>query len=101
VPDETLLIENPIAVLEKSKNKAKAEAFVEYARSDAGQKVFAAKGYRSIDEQLVDPAKYPRPAGLFTIEKFGGWDKVMKEYFDPAGSVMQRIESGLGVSTES
>jgi sulfate transport system substrate-binding protein len=100
VPDETILIENPIAVLAKSKNKAKAQAFVKYARSDAGQKVFAAKGYRSINDALIDKGTYPTPSGLFTIERFGGWDEVMKRYFDPADSVMQRIESDLGVSTE-
>ncbi|MEA2192221.1 MAG: hypothetical protein QOI73_2342, partial [Solirubrobacteraceae bacterium] len=36
---------------------------------------------------------------LFDITKFGGWDAVMKKFFDPKASVMQRIEQGLGVST--
>jgi sulfate transport system substrate-binding protein len=101
IPDETILIENPIAVLAKSKNPQKAKAFVDYARSPEGQKVFAEKGYRSILEDLADEKRYPTPSGLFTVEKFGGWEKVMKDFFDPESSVMQRIESGLGVSTES
>ena len=52
----------------------KAEAFIDYARSEPAQKVFAEKGYRSILPELVDAKRYPKPAALFTIERFGGWD---------------------------
>lgn len=97
VPEETILIENPIA-LTRTAGLA-ARAFVDYARSPAGQKVFAAKGYRAVREDLVDESRYPTPSGLFTIERFGGWKKVMKEFFDPKDSVMAEIERGLGVAT--
>jgi sulfate transport system substrate-binding protein len=97
IPDETILIENPIAVTKQA--GAKAKAFVDYATSEPAQKIFAAKGYRSVIATLVDPKTYPKPAKLFDITKFGGWDVVMKRFFDPDDSVMQRIEKGLGVST--
>ena len=97
LPDETILIENPIAPLTKA--GAKAKAFVGYATSEPAQKVFAAKGYRSVIDALVDEQKYPDPPKQFDITKFGGWDAVMKKFFDPKDSVMQRIEQGLGVST--
>ena len=97
LPDETILIENPIAALTNAGPKAKA--FIDYATSAPAQKIFAAKGYRSVIPALVDKARYPDPPKLFDITKFGGWDTVMAKFFDPAKSVMQKIEAGLGVST--
>ncbi|HEX4345314.1 MAG TPA: sulfate ABC transporter substrate-binding protein [Solirubrobacteraceae bacterium] len=97
IPDATILIENPIAALTNAGPKAKA--FVAYATSRPAQKVFAAKGYRSIIPALVDKKAYPDPPKEFTIAKFGGWDVVSKKFFDPTSSVMQKIEAGLGVST--
>src|SRR4051812_34076429 len=61
IPPQTILIQNPIAVTTKSKNKAKADAFVKYLESDAGQKIFASKGYRPVDPALVDKSKFPTP----------------------------------------
>lgn len=97
IPDETILIENPIAALTKA--GAKAKAFIDYATSAPAQKVFAAKGYRSVIPSLVDKKTYPAPPKEFDITKFGGWDAVMKKFFDPKDSVMQRIEASLGVGT--
>jgi sulfate transport system substrate-binding protein len=97
IPDETILIENPIAAATKA--GAKAQAFVTYATSEPAQKIFAAKGYRSVIPSLVDKTIYPDPPKEFTITKFGGWDEVMKKFFDPQDSVMQRIDKSLGVST--
>jgi sulfate/thiosulfate-binding protein len=97
IPDETILIENPIAATTKA--GARAQAFVTYATSEPAQKIFAAKGYRSVIPSLVDKKIYPDPPKEFTITKFGGWDEVMKKFFDPQDSVMQRIDKSLGVST--
>ena len=97
VPDETILIENPIAATAKA--GAKAKAFIDFATSPPAQKIFAAKGYRPVIEELVDESTYPRPAKQFDITRFGGWAAVMKKFFDPQDSVMQRIERNLGVST--
>jgi sulfate transport system substrate-binding protein len=100
IPDQTISIENPAAVVKTSKNADEAKKFLDYVQSTAAQKVFAANGYRPVIPSLVDPKQYPTPPGLFTIEKFGGWDTVMKKFFDPADSVMAKIERGLGVSTQ-
>ena len=97
LPDQTILIENPIAATTAA--GPKAQAFIDFATSEPAQKIFAAKGYRSIIDSLVDAKTYPKPSGLFDITKFGGWDAVMKKFFDPKSSVMQRVEAGLGVST--
>ena len=97
VPAETILIENPIATTTQASDKAKA--FAEFATSEPAQKIFAAKGYRSVIDELVDAERYPEPGKLFDITRFGGWAPVMKKFFDPKDSVMQRIERSLGVST--
>src|SRR3954463_2461557 len=72
IPDQTILIENPIAVTSDSKSADKSKAFVSYLQTPPAQKIFASKGYRPVDKKLVDK-KFPTPKQLFTIQKFGGW----------------------------
>jgi sulfate/thiosulfate-binding protein len=99
IPDQTILIQNPIAVVSKTKNRAVAEAFVRFARSEAAQRVFAAKGYRPVIPSLVDKRRYPTPPGLFTIDDLGGWSAVNDRFFDPDAGILARIERKLGVAT--
>src|SRR5215212_3860392 len=82
VPDNTILIEKPIAVVAKSKNPAKASAGVEFLRSEQGQKLYAERGYRPVDEAVAAGAEFPQPKGLFTIKDLGGWSDVNKKFFD-------------------
>jgi sulfate/thiosulfate transport system substrate-binding protein len=96
IPDQTILIQNPIAVTKDAKKGAKE--FVDFARSTPAQKIFAEKGYRPVNPAAADPKKFPKPKGLFTIDKFGGWSAVNDKFFDPEGIVGQ-IEQGLGVAT--
>jgi sulfate transport system substrate-binding protein len=99
VPDQTILIQNPIAVTSSSQNPAKAKAFIAFLRSKQGQQIFQSKGYRPVDASLVDKAKFPTPSGLFTIDKLGGWSNVNDRFFDPDKGVVAKIEKSLGVST--
>jgi len=99
VPDQTILIENPVAVAKESKNPVQAKAFVDYLRTPAAQRVFVEKGYRPVVESLQDPRRFPDPPGLFTIQRFGGWPAVSRKFFDPKDSIVANIERGLGVST--
>src|SRR5215203_4369157 len=98
VPDQTILIENPIAVTTKSKNPEKAKAFVDYLRSPEAQQVFVQKGYRPVDEQVAATAEFPTPSGLFTIKDLGGWSEVTKKFFDKKAGIMADIEHKIGVS---
>ena len=98
IPDGTILIQNPIAVVDRAADKA--AKFVDFARSDEAQKIFAEKGYRSVREDLVDKSTYPDPTNLFTIDDLGGWPAVNKEFFDPEGSVMASINQDQGFPTE-
>lgn len=99
IPDETILIQNPIAVTEEARNPELAQAFVDYAVSEPAQRIFVEKGYRSVIPELNDEKTFPTPKGLFEITEFGGWDAVMQEFFDPEDSIVQRIQERLGVST--
>jgi sulfate transport system substrate-binding protein len=98
VPDNTILIENPVAVTETSKHPTEAKAFLDFLYSDTAQKIFSDNGYRPIVK--ADATRtFPEPSGLFDITKFGGWDAVTTKFFDPTKGVMATIEQGLGVST--
>jgi sulfate/thiosulfate transport system substrate-binding protein len=101
VPDQTILIENPIAVTTKTKNPDKAKAFLDYLLSPEAQQVFADKGYRPVNEQVAASANFPRPSGLFTIADLGGWGEVTKRFFDKEAGIMAGIEQQIGVSIGS
>jgi sulfate/thiosulfate transport system substrate-binding protein len=99
VPEQTILIENPIAVTKDA--PPAAQAFVDFLLGDEGQKIFAEKGYRPVDENALAGTSFPKPPGLFTIEKFGGWAAVKDKFFDPDAGLVAEIEQDLGVSTDS
>ncbi len=101
VPDETLLIENPIAVVNESKDPELAQKFVDFLYTPEAQEIFASKGYRPVVEGTAGADEYPTPSKLFEITKFGGWGKVNDEFFDPEGSVVADIFQSQGKSTAS
>ncbi|MEU6285504.1 sulfate ABC transporter substrate-binding protein [Streptomyces sp. NPDC047028] len=98
IPDQTLLIENPVAALSKSANAEQAKAFVKYLYTEQAQKTFAEHGYRPVVKSVLDEKKFPTPKQLFTIRDLGGWPKVAKEFFDTKTGSITKIENELGVS---
>jgi sulfate transport system substrate-binding protein len=98
IPHDTILIQNPIAVVGKE-GSAAAKSFVAYLLSPAGQRVWAEKGYRPVIPGIAQAASFPTPPGLFTIESLGGWSKVDKQFFEPETGIVTKIEQSLGVST--
>jgi sulfate/thiosulfate transport system substrate-binding protein len=101
VPDQTILIENPIAVVTKSKDATAAKAFVDYLQSAEAQRIFAGKGYRPVNQEVAATTSFPRPSGLFTITQLGGWAKVNKQFFDKDHGIVADIERKVGVSVGS
>jgi sulfate transport system substrate-binding protein len=101
VPQQTILIENPIAVVRTSKSPQQARAFLDYALSAAGQRLFAEWGYRPVNASVLsqNASKFPTPSGLFTIRDLGGWKKVNAEFFDPDKGSVAKLEAAAGVST--
>lgn len=97
IPPSTILIETPIAATKDA--PAAAQAFLDYIWSDEGQEIWAEKGYRPVNKALIDEKRFPTPENLFTIDEFGGWDKVNDEFFDDETGKVAVIEKELGVST--
>jgi sulfate transport system substrate-binding protein len=97
IPKDTILIQNPIAVL--GSGGGKAQKFVDYLLSPAGQAIWVKKGYRPVISGVPGASSFATPTGLFTIETLGGWSKVDKAFFEPETGIVTKIEQSLGVST--
>jgi sulfate transport system substrate-binding protein len=97
IPRSTILIENPVAVIDayvdKHGTRQAAEAFVEFLFSKEAQEVFAKYGLRSVDPEVAKATagQYPAVEDQFTIEYFGGWDKATPEFFGDQGIYNQVI----------
>jgi sulfate/thiosulfate-binding protein len=101
IPDDTLLIENPVAVTSNSKHPKEAKAFLDFVHSPQAQEIFAENGYRPVvDGAETAGQNFPTPSGLFTIQDLGGWDAVATKYFDVDKGIVTDIERQLGVSVE-
>jgi sulfate transport system substrate-binding protein len=100
VPDQTILIENPVAVVNTSENPQTARAFVDYLYTPEAQKVFGETGYRPVVPDVLSQFDYPQPPGLFTIADLGGWPEVRTRFFDHEQSIFLDIENELGVPTD-
>jgi sulfate/thiosulfate transport system substrate-binding protein len=98
IPRDTILIQNPIAVVGTGAGTSAAQKFVSYLLSPAAQEIWASKGYRPVVPGVAT-GKFPTPPGLFTISALGGWKTVSKEFFDPETGTVAQIERSLGVST--
>ena len=101
VPDTNILIENPVAVIDKNVdkhgNREVAQAFVEYLFTPAAQREFAKIGFRPVNPVVKQEFanKYPPVKTLFTVKELGGWDKVQKEFFAD-GAEFDQIQKRIG-----
>lgn len=98
VPDQTILIENPVAVTTEAPKQA--QAFVDFLLTPEAQAIFGEKGYRPVDESVASQFDFPTPPNLFTIDDLGGWATVTDRFFDREKGIVAEIEQGLGVPTE-
>jgi sulfate/thiosulfate-binding protein len=98
IPDETILIENPIAVT-KDAGPA-AQDFVDFLRSPEAQRVFGEDGYRPVVDSVAADFDFPTPPNLFTIEDVGGWPEVQQRFFDRESGLFAEIQRDLGQATE-
>jgi sulfate transport system substrate-binding protein len=104
LPDTTIKIENPGAVLENA--NPKAQEWLDFVLSDKGQRQFALKGFRPIidgvDTNGVEGAQdpnspFPTPKKLLTVDNdFGSWSDLSKKFFDEKDGIVTKIiaESG-------
>ena len=102
-PQQTILIQTPIAVTAKSSHSSQAQAFVNWQWSTAGQTIWAQQGYRPVVAPVAKQfaSKFPTPPDLFTIDYLGGWSSVSKTFFAPSTGQVTKIEEAAGVPTAS
>jgi ABC-type sulfate transport system substrate-binding protein len=97
VPDETILIESPIALTTSAQPEARA--FLDYLRTEGSQRIFGEEGHRPVLESARAAFDFPDPPGLFTIERFGGWRNAHLDFFTTFGTVMSILRN-LGKISE-
>lgn len=92
IPRSTILIENPVAVVDtyadKHGNRDLAEAFVAFLATPEVQRMYARYGLRAVDAKVAaeTAADYPPVPDLFTVRDLGGWPALTKQLFDPGAS---------------
>lgn len=96
VPDDTLLIENPVATTTAAAGNPSAKAFLEYLFTPRAQVLFGTYGYRPVVASAAALFKFPRVKHLTTIAQLGGWSSVTPKFFDPQTGIVAKIESSLG-----
>jgi sulfate/thiosulfate-binding protein len=99
VPDDTILIQTPIATTEDASTQA--QDFVDWLYTPEAQQIWADNGYRPVDKAVLakNEKEFPTPSGLFEIDKLGGWDEVTTKFFDENNGIVTKLEQGVGVST--
>jgi len=104
-PTGSVLIENPVAVVDANAQKHCVEdianAFVQFLHTKEMKDVYTSTGYlRSTDAskaQAGDPANgFPAIKDLFTVQDLGGWDSLDQKLFSTEGIVTKAIASGQG-----
>jgi sulfate transport system substrate-binding protein len=100
IPHSTILIENPVALVDKYVDKhgvrEAAEAFVTFLWSPEAQRAFAKYGLRPVDQAVAQEVKsqFPAVADLWKIDYLGGWKKVGDSIYGPQG-VYTRVSEEL------
>lgn len=94
VPDDDLLIENPVATVKGGAGAA--QSFLDFLYTDRAQVIFGTYGYRPVMESAAKVFDFPRVKHLTTIAQLGGWSAVNAKFFDPQSGVMAKIESQSG-----
>lgn len=100
VPPSTILIENPVAVVDKNADDHCvtdiANAFVEFLHTPDVKALYSSVGFlRSTDPSEAkagDPANgFPAVKDLFTVADLGGWDALNEKLFSDSGIVTTGI----------
>ncbi|MGH2702625.1 MAG: sulfate ABC transporter substrate-binding protein, partial [Actinomycetota bacterium] len=104
IPPSSVLIENPVAIVDENVDKhcvrEVAEAFVDFLHTDEVKDMYKETGFlRSVDLEEAkkgDGKWFPPVDDVFTVEDFGGWDALNEKLFSDDGLGTQAIENAQG-----
>jgi sulfate/thiosulfate transport system substrate-binding protein len=104
VPDDTLLIENPAAVLKDA--APEASDLLAFMTTPEAQAAYAQSGFRPVVGGVTlpeiaganDPANpFPTPSSLYTIDaNFGGWGEANTKFFDEESGIITQLQIDTG-----
>jgi sulfate transport system substrate-binding protein len=100
VPRSTILIQNPVAVVDGYADKhgvhQAAEAFVGFLWTEEAQRAYSKYGLRPVEPKVAaeTSSEFPQVEDLWTIDFLGGWKSVATEIYGPEG-VYRRIITNL------
>lgn len=97
LPQQTVLIENPVALVDRHVDKHRvrdvAEAFVAFLHSDDAQRAFIESDFRPVSATSAQGSQsFPKPSQLFTVADLGGWEKIADLLFGPQGVWSRTVE---------
>jgi sulfate/thiosulfate transport system substrate-binding protein len=99
IPHSTILIENPVALIDKNVDKhgvrEVAEAFVNFLWTQEAQRGFAKYGLRPVVPTAVSAealAQFPPVQDLWKVDYLGGWKTVTDELYGPQGVYSKTTE---------
>jgi sulfate transport system substrate-binding protein len=102
-PPSSVLIENPVALVDKNVDRdcvrPVAEAFVEFLHSEEAKDLYTSVGFlRSTDLATAkkgDPANgFPAIKDLWTVDDLGGWSALNDKLFSDTGIATTAIAGG-------
>ncbi len=102
IPRSTILIENPVALIDKNVDKhgtrEVAEAFVAFLWEKEAQRAYAKYGLRPVDPEVAEEVKgqYPAVEDLWKVDYLGGWGRVATEIYGPQGVYTKMFEELRG-----
>jgi sulfate/thiosulfate-binding protein len=104
-PKGSVLIENPVAVVDKNADAdcvgPIADAFVKFLHTKEAKGYYTDTGFLrstvAAEAQAGDPANgYPKIQDLYTVKDLGGWDALDTKLFDPQNGIATQAVANSG-----
>jgi sulfate transport system substrate-binding protein len=97
IPPSTVLIENPVAIVDANVDahcvREVAEAFVDFLHTDEAKELYTSVGFlRSTDRDEAQKGGdgFPAVEDLFTVEDLGGWDQLNEDVFGETDGIFTK-----------
>jgi sulfate transport system substrate-binding protein len=98
IPPSTVLIENPVAIVDKNVDdhcvREVAEAFVDFLHSDEAKELYTTVGFlRPTDPKAAakgDGDMFAPVEDLFTVEDLGSWDALNEDVFGETNGIFTK-----------